>query len=406
MPISGRYRLLISTPLPAGAPIIGVDLDPSITSLEFHKDVAGGDQALAVGYDTARGGKPLFDRRATRQIVDAQIDGFNDVQLYTGIEPCWGGRISMAETTGDLLTGMQAIGYGLTAGTDGVYFAPTSTPANNVLMTSGALLQQALPTAAPLLRIGDQTQFSDPGVQHMPSEMHMKSGQQIIDQLLQEATTAGSVVDYLVRDNRTIYLIPRIQPDFVNILPTYMAEFSQETPLKRVFNEVVGTVYVSYTDVTTGIKPDTPIGPFTDPTFAARYPGLTRTKVLSAGVMSEEGATAYGLAYLSIFSKPVITTTITLRPGQGLARFSGGYDDPEMIQPGTWIQLGEPAEIGSPQYVPPLIIVRLSFTAERKIATLELGARSPSETNLLQEIRRSIGSVKSGLNPNSRAGIP
>lgn len=392
-----QYRLRFGLPLPQQVDVGYLDINSDLTTFQIQSDIQGGFQSMSVGLDLSRGtGNPL--RNVPRVTVDPQIEGMYHVEAWRGQQLCWAGRISKVDTIGDHVVGFTAKGYGVWGATDGVYFAPATAPVNTTLLTSGAVLQSVVRTAAPLLQIGSGNQFQDPGVQHSFSEADQKSANQVIDQFTQEATTAGVIVDYYVYESRTIYLIPRVIP----AQPTYQIPLNLTVPISRVFDDLIGTVYVSYTDATTGQKAAAPVSA-TDPTFAIRYPGLVREKLVQGGTMTKSGAQAFANGYISLYSQPAYTCTIGRKSGDGLERYVGGEQFPELVRPGEWVQIGEPLPPGHPASVPPLIVVRTNYSADADTLTAELGARGPNSSNMLLELRRVAGATKNGINPVTRA---
>src|SRR6185312_3522725 len=324
------FTLRLYTALPAKVPIDSCQFSPYVTQFTVSTARPGGYVGATIGFaeepiSLARGWpylpQPVF------------VQPLAHVEVWCGASLLFEGRLVETDTLGERATAIRAEGYALQALNDAPWY-PLTNSEDATFYTSGRLLAQALTDAAPLVRPLAAIDFDDPGVLHQYAEINGKTPAQLVQQFSTEGN-GTSLFDFMLWERRRPEFLARLAP----LVPDYREDVGEGVVIQTTYSDLVGTVYVRYSDPITG-RSDQIAGPFTDPTFAARFGGLSRTKEIQGGSMVPTGAAAFGNTYLNKYRLPVQRVQIQRDGWRGLRQPSGGLLSPWWVRADQWTEVG------------------------------------------------------------------
>lgn len=393
------FSLRCYTPLVAGVVPARTDsivLDPLVTSLSFSSQLPGGCNALKVGLGrwVGRGDEARYQSATLRRPVTLMELGH--VELVLGGSVLWAGRVTRLLWDGPDVVGFEAQGYGVSGTSDDLYFST-----DNTKVAGAAILRRIFATAAPLITLSGQTSFSDPGVVHTWDEFNEQPPYQVIEQLAKEGGLVGQQFDWTVYPEdqggkqtapQMLAFVPRLAPGLAGAPqsePDYLIPWDTTAQLSSDASNCYGTFRVRYTSVPSGLSKAVE---YTEPTFAARFGGLYRRKLIQGGQLTDDGAAAFAQAYAAQYAFPIWAGTVTRELGRGMERYGGSPHPAAYVRAGQWVQIGQRRQpptqaLRSPHEVPPLIIVRAEYDATNQRGTFELGQAAPGEASLIQGLR-------------------
>lgn len=377
------FTLKVYSALPAKVPLDLCQFSPFTTQITITTGKPGGYMGCSVGFaeepiSLARGWpylpQPVF------------VEPLAHVEVWCGASLLFEGRLVETDTLGQRATAIRAEGYALQALNDAPWY-PLTNSEDATYYSSGRLLLQALTDTCPLVRPMALLDFTDPGILHQYSEINGKTAAQLVQQFSTEGN-GFSLFDFMMWERRRPEFLARAAP----LTPDYREDVGAGVVIQTTYSDLVGTVYVRYSDPITG-RTNQIAGPFTDPTFAARFGGLSRAKEINGGTMSPAGATAFGQTYLSVNRNPTYRVQIQRDGWQGLRNPSGGAVAPHWVRADQWTEVGG--------MVLPIIRSDCNLTAGQ--ATYQLGANPVNWLEQNRQTVRVVNAVSAGLNSNTYA---
>ena len=310
------------------------------------------------------------------------------IEVYCGTRIVNEGRLIEGDFIGSVAGGMRIEGYALQAANDTPWDSPGLLAADPAFYPAGRLLLQALAETCPFLPPAQSINFIDNGTLHRHSELTGKTAAQLAQQFGTEGD-GTSLYDFMVGMGRQVSYLPRLAPPIVQ----YREDVDGGVTIQETGTDLAGTVYVRYTDAFTGASNQL-VGPFTDPTFSARFGGLSRTKEIQGGTMSAAGATAYGRTWLAKFSQPVFRVSIKRDAWRGVRHAPGGMRSPWFVEPTEWVKVGN---------LPALPIIRLDCDVSSGVTTIQLGDPPMSGSEMQRSLIAGLRAAKLGVNINTWA---
>ncbi len=395
------FSLRCYQPLVPGVPAVRTDfvpIDPRVMSLTYSSQLPGGCNALKLTLHPPVSHGDAAAYRAPTLHRPIAVQELGHVELVVGTTLVWAGRVSRLEWSGPDVVGLEAQGYGVSGTADDLYFS-----ADTSKTTGGALLRRVIAEAAPLISVGNVGAFSDPGVAHTWDEFSEQAPYQVIEQLAKEGGGLNQPFDWAVyptdpggqsaRPRLVLSFLPRIAPGLAGATqaqPDFRPPWDDTVKLTSDSSQCYGTFRLRYQILDSGLSK---VYEYTEPTFASRFGGLYRRKLLQGSQMSDQGAVAFAQSYASIYAYPIWTGTIQREADRGLEAYVGGIPLPcAYVRAGQWVQLGTRTQPASPlaplpHEVPPLVIVRCEYDALAGRATIELNQPAPGIEEMLQSLR-------------------
>ena len=398
-----------------------IALDPRVTSLVYSHQLPGGCNALKVGLAVAESHNDVVMYRSASLKRPIALPDLGHVELLLGGTIVWAGRQTRFEWSGPNITGFEAQGYGVSGTADDLYLSQDSRQT-----TGGALLRRVLNLAAPLLTVPpngltNSRSFADPGVVHRWDEFNEQAPFQVVEQLAKEGGAFNQPFDWTVYPAGIggqpspgplmFSFVPRIAPGLAGgVQPQvdYRPPWDDTVSMVSDSSQCYGTFRTRYTDIDSN---QSKVYEYTEPTFAERFGGLYRRKLLQGSNLSTQGAVAFTQSYASVYAYPIWTGTIAREAERGIEQYPSGIPLPcAYVRAGQWVQIGTRTQPKStlppaPHEVPPLIIVRCEYDATSGRATIELNQPAPGIEEMLQGLRKSSQHQAALTNPTTGAPL-
>lgn len=382
--MAAPWSVRLFTPLPGRQPLDECAFSPWQTQVTISSGRPGGYLGASVGFAempiSLADGWPYLPRPVF-------VQDLSHCEIYCGTTLVFEGRVIETDTGGERATGLRVEGYSLKALSDAPWYPPTNSE-DPTYYTSGRLILQAMADTCPLVPPIQRNDFGDPGILHTYAEVQGKTVAQMVQQFSTEGNGAA-LWDMQLWENRRPVFLPRLSPS----LPTYREDLDRNVPIQRTSGDLVGSVYVRYTDVVTN-APNQLVGPFTDVTFAGRNGGLLVTKEIPGGTMSSAGATAFGRTYLAKYSQPIYRVQFTRDGWRGLRLPSGAFRSPWLVRCDEWAQVGD---------LPMLPIVRADVNCTSGTMVCQLGDPPANGLELTRQLQRVARTVQQNVNSNTYA---
>lgn len=383
------WTLRSYTPLPAAVPLDECAINPWLTQLTLTQARPGGFTGITVGLSEMPVASSAGQRRGFPFLPrPVYVQTLGHIEVWCGAQIVSEGRLVETDTGGTACTGLRAEGYATQALTDGAWY-PLPSAEDTTQYTAGRLLRQCLADTAPLVRPPNAADFYDTGVLHGYAALQGKNAWQLAQQFGTEGD-GSSLYDLMLFEGRRTYFLPRVAPT----APTYLDDWDAGVSDASTTADLVGTVYVRYTDAVSGATNQL-AGPYSNPTFAARYGGLMRSREVNGGVQDANGAAAYAQTYLAKYSSPTYRIQVRRDGWRGFRLPPGGYRAPWFARCNEWMQVGADGAI--------LPIVRIDCNVTNGQTTVQLGDPPVDFNGLTAELARVTRLVTRNQNPNSYA---
>ena len=379
------WSLRTFSPLPAKVPLDLVSFRPWQTQLSISTARPGGFSGATVGMaempESTAAGWPYLPQ-------PVYVQELSHCEIWCGAMLLFEGRVAETDTTGPRVTGLRIDGYSLDALNDQPWY-PYTNSEDSTYYTSGRLLLQAMAdTIGKVVPPMQSIDFVDPGIRHLFSEVNGKTPAQLAQQFSTEGS-GGALFDFMMWGGRRSQFLPRVAP----ALPAYLEDVDGGVQIQKVDSDLVGSVYVRYSDPVTG-RSDQIAGPYTDPTFSTRYGGLSRAKEINGGTLTATTAAAVGETYLAVYSQPQYKVQIKRDGWRGLRFPSGAFRSPWFVNASEWIKIAT---------LPMLPIIRTDVNATAGQMTLQVGAPPNNQNEMIRQLQTVSRAVTQGLNPTTFA---
>lgn len=344
------FYLVSCEPLPSGRRIDAIHFDSEMTTCQVSTAIPGGFGGLSCGYSvflqgqvTGRLGNPV-------DFVD-----LGHIQIFAQDERgplVFEGRVQTIDSrTGLQATAVTATGYGvgaMAATTDSWYFSPpfTGEPA----IGGGELLRDVITASAPLLNLGDKDAMYEPGGSYLRSNENGRYPNQIIDEVVKAGDYNNNQIIYVVYENRTVQLLPRVPPIDPNtnevIADYYIPVDAAHIQWRRDSSLMVGAVAVQFSDGNAGTHGYTEISsPLLQKTFVDSHGGLLRSYLVSQSNWTKAQAEFFRDTYAGIHQNPVITASVNLDSNFSVRDRENGVIPYYLVRAGGWLKVGDQSPI-------------------------------------------------------------
>lgn len=340
------FYVVSYSPLPEAMRIDAVHFDSELTQCTVSDVVPGGFGGINLGYK-------LFLQGEISGLLGDPIDfvDLGHLQVYAQDERGWlvfEGRIKDIDSpTGRQATAVTGTGYGtgeMAATTDMWYFQEQED--GEPTIGGGQLLREIIKASAPILTIGDNDQFIEPGGSYLRSGENTRYPNQTVDEVVKAGDINNNQLVYIVYEDRVVQLLPRVPPidsTTNEITADYFCPMdAKHVTWRRTGTQMVGAVAVQFTDPSEGNASHTSVSSLIEQqNFRDAHGGLLRGYLAPSSNWTQAQAEFFRDTYLQKYKNAIITCMVNSDKNWPVYDREGGIIPYYMIRSGGWIKIAD-----------------------------------------------------------------